>query len=252
MVEVRHHVSKLRQNLGEMAIPLEFDPGADAQSDWGEAQVHMSDELVEELNELLLERLSADDKRRVPGGEMTIGEAREKERGHLLSLPKYPYRCCISRPVRPNRLSLVCFNGNSAVHTGKQNPEWAGHIAQKNYVAMGNYLVNEGVVKVIAEAFEASAGQDLEERLMRAIEAGRDAGGQHGGQHYAAALLVCDWEVFPRVDLRVDYHDEAIGELRCLLEIYKPLIPYYAQRPSDPTIGSAREWLLKQGTKQGQ
>ncbi len=38
---VRDHVSKLKQDFREMAIPLEFDPGADAQCDWGEAQVIM-------------------------------------------------------------------------------------------------------------------------------------------------------------------------------------------------------------------
>ena len=51
-----------------------------------------------------------------------------------------------------------------------------------------------------------------------------------------AALLVYDWQVFPRIDLRVDHNDEPVGELRRLLELYRPLIPYYQQRPSDPSI----------------
>jgi transposase len=38
---VREHVSKLRQDFSELAIPLEFDPGADAQCDWGEALVYI-------------------------------------------------------------------------------------------------------------------------------------------------------------------------------------------------------------------
>ena len=97
----------------------------------------------------------------------------------------------------------------------------------------------------MAEAFETSVQEPLEERLMRAIEAGRDAGGQHGGQ-FSAGIIVHDWEVFPRVDLRVDHHDEPVGELRRILEIYKPLIPFYAQRPSDPSIGNFDEWLLRQ------
>jgi uncharacterized Ntn-hydrolase superfamily protein len=84
---------------------------------------------------------------------------------------------------------------------------------------------------------------------MRAVEAGRDAGGQPNGQR-SAGILVYDWDIFPRVDLRADYNDEPIGELRYLLEIYKPLIPYYATRPSDPTIGSYDEWLLRTQGKQ--
>jgi len=146
--------------------------------------------------------------------------------------------------ITRRQIGVVDKDGNSAVHTGSENRDWAGHIAKKNYIAMGNAILNEGVVRAMAETFEASAEESLEERLMRAIEAGRDAGGQPDGQK-SAGILVCDWEVFPRVDLRVDHHDEPIGELRRLLELYKPLIPFYARRPSDPTIGSFRDWLAK-------
>jgi len=147
--------------------------------------------------------------------------------------------------VEHRQIGVVDKDGNSAAYTGSNNRDWAGHIAKKNYVAMGNFLINGEVVRAMAETFEASTEKSLEERLMRAIEAARDAGGQHGGQH-SAGILVYDWEIFPRVDLRVDHHDEPIGELRRILEVYKPLIPYYALRPSDPTIGSSDEWLLRQ------
>lgn len=43
---VRQYVSRLKPNFQEMFIPLEFDPGADAQCDWGEAFVYMGGELV--------------------------------------------------------------------------------------------------------------------------------------------------------------------------------------------------------------
>jgi len=38
---VREHVAKLRPTFAEMFIPLEFDPGTDAQCDWGVAQVSL-------------------------------------------------------------------------------------------------------------------------------------------------------------------------------------------------------------------
>lgn len=38
---VRKHVSRLRQDFTEVAIPLEFDPGTDAQGDWGEALIYV-------------------------------------------------------------------------------------------------------------------------------------------------------------------------------------------------------------------
>jgi hypothetical protein len=66
----------------------------------------------EELNWMLLERLREDDRRPVPGKEISIGEAWEQEKGKLLSLPRIPYRCCISRPLKANHLSLVNFDSN--------------------------------------------------------------------------------------------------------------------------------------------
>ena len=77
----------------------------------------------------------------------------------------------------------------------------------------------------------------LEERLLRAIEAGRDAGGQHGGQR-SSGLVVFDREVFSRTDLRVDLHDEPVGELRRVYNDYAPLMEYFTLRAADPTIPS--------------
>ena len=65
-----------------------------------------------ELNQILLERLAADDERGVPRKGMTIGRAWEEEKVKLLPLPRFPHRCCISRPAKANRLSLVIFDSN--------------------------------------------------------------------------------------------------------------------------------------------
>ena len=151
--------------------------------------------------------------------------------------------------IEHRQIGVVDRDGNSAVYTGKDNSDWKGSIAKKNFIAMGNYLANEKVVEEMARAFESSVDEYLEERLMRAIEAGRDAGGQKNGQQNTAALIVCDWDILPRVDLRVDWSDgDAIAELRSLLEMYKPLIPFYSLRLKDPTIGGWRDWLAKQKT----
>lgn len=139
--------------------------------------------------------------------------------------------------IEYRQLAVVDRDGNAAARTGKENRDWAGHIVGKNYVAMGNHLLGKHTADAMAEAFEATHDQDIEERLLRAIEAARDAGGQHGGQ-ISSGLLVYDREVYPRVDLRVDHHEEPIGELRRIFELYKPQIEYYNLRPKDPTIRS--------------
>jgi uncharacterized Ntn-hydrolase superfamily protein len=151
--------------------------------------------------------------------------------------------------IEHRQIGVVDRDGNSAVYTGKDNSDWKGSIAKKNFIAMGNYLANEKVVEEMAGAFKSSVDECLEERLMRAIEAGRDAGGQKNGQQNAAALIVYDWDIVPRVDLRVDWNDDdAIAELRRLLEMYKPLIPFYSLRLKDPTIGGWRDWLANKKT----
>ena len=152
--------------------------------------------------------------------------------------------------IEYRQIGVVDKDGNSAAYSGPMNKDWAGHIAKKNYVAMGNLLAGEHVAKAIADSFEATATEPLEERLMRAIEAGRDAGGQKDGLLFSAAILVYDRQVFPRVSLRVDHHEQPVDELRRIFEIYEPLIPYYVSRPSDPSLGSIRDWLTKHGTKE--
>lgn len=139
--------------------------------------------------------------------------------------------------IEYRQLAVVDRDGNSAARTGRENQEWAGHIAERNYVAMGNVLLGRHVIEAMARAFEESLDEELEQRLLLAIEAGRDAGGQHGGQT-SSGLLVYDGEEYPRVDLRVDEHPEPIGELRRIFQLYVPQIDFYNMRPKDPTIPS--------------
>jgi len=148
------------------------------------------------------------------------------------------------------QLAVVDADGFTAARTGTHNRDWAGHHVGEDYVALGNVLKGEHVVGAIEEAFTGHADQELEERLMRSLEAGRDAGGQHGGQR-SAALLVCDDRPFAHVDLRVDVHDEPIAELRRVFEVYKPAIPYYNLRQVDARVPPLDDWLREQAPRRG-
>jgi uncharacterized Ntn-hydrolase superfamily protein len=142
------------------------------------------------------------------------------------------------------QLGVVDDDGFSAARTGKMNRDWAGHRAGDGYVVLGNVLTGERVLDAMEKALLADPAEDLEERLLRAIEAGRDAGGQHGGQR-SAALLVCDTKPFARVDLRVDVHDEPVGELRRVFDVYRPAIPYYDLRQVDARVPPLDDWLAR-------
>jgi uncharacterized Ntn-hydrolase superfamily protein len=173
---------------------------------------------------------------------------------HLLSQDYAPER--VVQEMRVNdewpefrQHGIVDRNGRSAAYTGKTNLDWAGHITGKNFVAMGNYLVNDKVVEAMAKAFVDSAGEILEERLMRAIEAGKGAGGEKGG-HLSSGLLVYGAESYARTDLRVDLYPsqpgqtgDAVDELRRVFNVYKTLIDYYVDRPRNVHSANWRDYI---------
>ena len=148
------------------------------------------------------------------------------------------------------QIAVVDRDGRTAAHTGCHNEDWKGHIEKPGVVALGNRLTSERTATSMMAAFEASDETDLADRLLRALEAGRDAGGQLVGQH-SSALLVYHRKSYAWVDLRADEHDEPIGELRRLYGLYLPLIPYYDQRPSNPSMPRDDTWRVAKGISGG-
>jgi Family of unknown function (DUF1028) len=66
----------------------------------------------------------------------------------------------------------------------------------------------------------ATEGEPLPERLVRALEAGQEAGGDKRGKQSAAVYTVKD-QPYPYVDLRADEHPDPIVELRRIYEVVK-------------------------------
>jgi len=146
------------------------------------------------------------------------------------------------------QIGIVNGDGHAAAFTGKQNAPWAGHIVGDNHVAMGNVLAGPEVAQAISEEFLATEKLDLEERLLRAIEAGRDAGGQEEGQT-SAGLLTYGRATYSRCDLRVDVNDEPVAELRRIFDWYKPFIPYYEERGRNPMVPRVKEFAQQKKLK---
>ena len=148
--------------------------------------------------------------------------------------------------IEARQIGVVDAQGRTAARTGSENRDWKGHYEGDQFIAMGNRLTSRATVDAMVEAYRNNAEEALEERLMLAIEAGRDAGGQHGGQR-SAAIKVCEDLDYPIVDLRADDYDDPAAELRRLFDTYKPRIPYYRVRAADPSIGPFYLWKEKQG-----
>ncbi len=143
--------------------------------------------------------------------------------------------------IERRQLGIVDRDGSAAARTGAMNNAWAGHVTGRDHVAMGNGLVGEEVVQAMAKVFLEAPELDLEERLMRTLEAGQQAGGEarDSTPYHSAALLVYGTDTFSRVDLRVDEYPTPVLELRRLLDIFAPKIEYFALRATDPEAAHA-------------
>jgi uncharacterized Ntn-hydrolase superfamily protein len=85
----------------------------------------------------------------------------------------------------------------------------------------------------MARAFRDSALLDLDERLLRVLEAGDAAGGDRRGRQ-SAALRWHDERAFPLLDLRVDEHADPVRELRRVHTVARAeLLPFVLQMPHD-------------------
>lgn len=100
-------------------------------------------------------------------------------------------------------------------------------------IAAGNLLADSSVPRAMVEAFATSTDKELGDRLVAAMQAGLAAGGEAGPVHSAGMLLV-DKVPWPVADLRVDWHDDPVGELARLWVLWKPQLAAYVTRALDP------------------
>jgi len=117
------------------------------------------------------------------------------------------------------QIGMIDAAGNIVIHTGTKARPWAGHKYGDQCGAFGNVLAGESVPDGILAGFMRDVDGALEDRLISALEGGRDAGGQVGldGQRVierSAWVRVVNDRFTPLVDLRVDRHPTAIAELR--------------------------------------
>lgn len=131
------------------------------------------------------------------------------------------------------QLHVLPARGAPAAWTGAACIDWCGHRPGDGFSVAGNMLAGPQVVEATAQAFLASEGQDLAERLLAALAAGEAAGGDKRGKQAAALRIHAD-EDHPQLDLRVDDHEEPVRELQRLyaksLERYQPFMACLAGR----------------------
>ncbi len=94
-----------------------------------------------------------------------------------------------SDPMRERRqVGIVDNQGRSAAHTGSECFEWAGHRTAEGFTCQGNILAGEQVVEAMAAAYTSARGE-LADRLLAALAAGDEVGGDRRGKQGAAIYV---------------------------------------------------------------
>ena len=111
------------------------------------------------------------------------------------------------------QLALIDMKGQTATRNpigASPSGIWWGSMSGKFYTCQGNTLVGPSVIIAMANAYESSGGL-LAGRLMAALVAGDQAGGDHRGR-LAAALRVASAGV-EDIALDIDESNDAVMEL---------------------------------------
>ncbi|MEO1139863.1 MAG: DUF1028 domain-containing protein [Pseudomonadota bacterium] len=123
--------------------------------------------------------------------------------------------------------------GRTGIHSGPKSLGVWTEAAGRDVISAGNLLANEDVPTAIVEAFEVSVGH-LGDRLIAALRAGLEAGGEAGPVH-SAGLQLADKMAWPVADLRCDWTEDCpIAAVADAWEVYKPQMDAYVQRALDP------------------
>ncbi|MFC3996191.1 DUF1028 domain-containing protein [Nocardiopsis sediminis] len=130
------------------------------------------------------------------------------------------------------QLTAVGPAGPTAWFSGARTLGTHGAAVGPHSVAAGNLLSSGDLPGIMVDAFESAAGE-LEERLLAALRAALDAGGEQGPVYSAGLAVVADVE-WPVTDLRFDWAEDPIDRLTEALEIWLPQRDDYVRRALRP------------------
>lgn len=114
--------------------------------------------------------------------------------------------------------------GNTTVFSGDDCVDWFGGVEREGFTVAGNMLVGEQVIDEVAQTFadvSADPSRPLAERLLAALRAGEDAGGDKRAGNAQSAALKIYHPNRPKLqdDIRVDDHEDPVSELERVYEV---------------------------------
>lgn len=122
------------------------------------------------------------------------------------------------------QVGVVGQDGSVAAFTGEECFDDAGDLQGDTYTVQGNILENRDTLTAMADAYEGTDG-GLPEKLLAALQAGNEAGGDKRGEQSAAMYVVkpeggYDGKNDRWIDVRVDDHEDPIDELERVFRLY--------------------------------
>jgi len=134
--------------------------------------------------------------------------------------------------VHWRQLGVLGRDGVGRYFTGSSCQDVADGMVGSNCLALGNAIADKAVLPAMIAAAEAATGP-LAGRLIAALKAGEDAGGEHDPLQ-SAALQVFAADEFPCADLRIDKSNQPILDLLDLWRDWSAKAAAYRVRALDP------------------
>jgi uncharacterized Ntn-hydrolase superfamily protein len=136
--------------------------------------------------------------------------------------------------VAYRQLVAVDAGGGSAAWSGELALGEAADVFGADAAAAGNLLADPGVPAAMLAAFTGRAGDSLGDRLIAALQAGLAAGGEVSPVR-SAGMVIAEAVPWPVTDLRVDWHDDPVGQLAGLWRLWQPQAAAYVGRALRPS-----------------
>lgn len=155
------------------------------------------------------------------------------------------------------QIGMIDMQGRTASHTGSGNGPWAGGRQGKHYTVQGNVLVGRQVVDAVGDHFESTdgSGMPLAERMILALEAGQDQGGdKRWGYFQSAAIRIADPNDPGRggdnisLAIEVGEHQRPVAELKRIYYTTQRRLGYREfSEVRGPDVLELKRWLHRLG-----
>ena len=130
--------------------------------------------------------------------------------------------------------------GTTSGFTGINSVSHASHITEQNFAVAGNMIAGSHVLEAVKKHVNSDQAP-IDQRMLNALKAGKDAGGDNRGL-LSAALLVLSPN-HPPLDLRIDYSSDPLSDLQLLIDRSKqsPYHDWLSEVPIDTDRNRAPE-----------